>query len=196
VSLFELGSIVIATAQNSPAFIVGRALAGSGAAGIFSGSLIIIGLTVPLRRRPTFIAFVSSMYGVASVAGPLLGGVFTESHALTWRFCFWINLRMITLLATINQLLTLNHSIWRLHCSFSFTILQKSFEGRSVALRKAKDCENRLTGCILSHRRNGCVTVSFTMGRSYLSMVGLQSMGMRACLWSIDHYFCWASVPS
>jgi MFS family permease len=93
VLLFEVGSIVIATAPNSTALIVGRAIVGSGAAGIFSGSLIIIGHAVPLKKRPSFIAYVSSMYGVSSVAGPLLGGVFTDSAALTWRFCFWINLR-------------------------------------------------------------------------------------------------------
>lgn len=43
-----------------------------------------------LEKRPIYTALISSMYGIASVAGPLLGGVFTDK--VTWRWCFYINL--------------------------------------------------------------------------------------------------------
>ncbi|PPR04985.1 hypothetical protein CVT24_010449 [Panaeolus cyanescens] len=71
-------------------FIVGRAIAGLGCAGIFSGGLIIIAHSVPLQRRPIYTSLIGAMWGVASVAGPLLGGVFTDK--VTWRWCFYINL--------------------------------------------------------------------------------------------------------
>ena len=48
---------------------------------------------MPLRRHSLYIAIVSSMYGVSSIAGPLLGGVYSDSPPLTWRFCVWANLR-------------------------------------------------------------------------------------------------------
>ncbi|TVY67383.1 Efflux pump roqT [Lachnellula suecica] len=88
--LFELGSIICAAAQSSVMLIVGRAVAGAGASALFSGAMTIVGFTVPLERRPMYIASISSMFGISSVVGPLLGGAFTDR--LTWRWCFWINL--------------------------------------------------------------------------------------------------------
>jgi len=90
VLLFELGSLICAVAPNSDALIVGRAIAGLGCAGIFSGALIILAHAVPLHKRPIYTGLIGGMYGIASVAGPLLGGVFTDN--VTWRWCFYINL--------------------------------------------------------------------------------------------------------
>ncbi|KAF2112411.1 MFS transporter [Lophiotrema nucula] len=88
--IFELGSLICGVAPNSTALIIGRAIAGVGAAGIFSGAILIVANTVPLRQRPTYMGLIGGMYGVASVAGPLMGGAFTDH--LTWRWCFYINL--------------------------------------------------------------------------------------------------------
>lgn len=96
--LFEIGSIICATAPNSIALIVGRAVSGTGAAGMLCGSLVIFGQVVPLRSRPFGMAIVTSVYGFAGVLGPTLGGLMTDSPRLTWRFCFWINLRELSTL--------------------------------------------------------------------------------------------------
>lgn len=88
--VFELGSLICGVAPTSEALIVGRAVAGVGAAGIFSGALIIIAFSTPLEKRAMFTALVSAVFGIASVVGPLLGGVFTDK--VSWRWCFYINL--------------------------------------------------------------------------------------------------------
>ena len=90
--VFEIGSIVCATSPSSVALVLGRAVAGVGAAGIVTGSLAIFGDTAPLRERPRGMAVIAALQSVAYLAGPIVSGALTDSR-VTWRFNFWINLR-------------------------------------------------------------------------------------------------------
>jgi MFS family permease len=90
IGIFEVGSLICGVAPTSAALIVGRAIAGVGSAGVFSGAYLLIATSVPLAKRPTFNGLIGGMYGVSSVVGPLLGGAFTDK--VTWRWCFYINL--------------------------------------------------------------------------------------------------------
>src|SRR5947207_1105934 len=60
-SLFEVGSLVCAVASNSVILIVGRAIAGLGCAGCFSGALIIGAHSIPLRYRPIYTGIVGAI---------------------------------------------------------------------------------------------------------------------------------------
>ncbi|KAJ8113440.1 hypothetical protein OPT61_g4434 [Boeremia exigua] len=88
--IFEIGSLVCGAAPSSTALIVGRAIAGVGAAGIGSGSYIIIGFSASPKTRPTFTGIVGTSYGFAAAVGPLIGGAFADK--ISWRWCFYINL--------------------------------------------------------------------------------------------------------
>lgn len=88
--IFEAGSALCGAAPSSVAFIIGRAIAGLGSAGIFTGGMMIILPLIPLRKRPTYTSFFGMVFGVASVLGPVMGGAFTDK--VTWRWCFYINL--------------------------------------------------------------------------------------------------------
>lgn len=77
--VFEVGSLICGVAPNSVTLIVGRAIAGLGSAGLFAGALITIAFSTPVETRPTYIGMIGAMYGLASVAGPLvrsLGDIF------------------------------------------------------------------------------------------------------------------------
>jgi MFS family permease len=65
-AIFMFGSLICAVAPNSPVFIIGRALAGLGAGGLFAGGLTIIAHSVPLHRRPSFTGSVTAVFGVVS----------------------------------------------------------------------------------------------------------------------------------
>lgn len=90
VLIFEVGSAVCGAAPSSKGFIVGRAIAGAGGAGIMNGAISILMAVVPLEKRATAQASFGAVFGIASALGPLLGGAFTQR--VSWRWCFYINL--------------------------------------------------------------------------------------------------------
>ncbi|KAI0908462.1 MFS general substrate transporter [Ustulina deusta] len=105
--LFEIGSLIVGVAPTSAVLIAGRAIAGTGAAGITSGALNIIAHVTPIRRRPLFVSLIGAIYGVASAIGPILGGALAEKA--TWRWNFYINLPLgavaaVLLLAVLRRL--------------------------------------------------------------------------------------------
>ncbi|KAI0412173.1 MFS toxin efflux pump [Xylaria grammica] len=90
VVILEIGSVVSASATNSPAFIVGRAIAGSGSAGILIGVFIAITHSVPPRWRPICNSTIGGLECIAMIVAPVIGGALTTY--VTWRWNFWLNL--------------------------------------------------------------------------------------------------------
>ncbi|KAI1858850.1 uncharacterized protein JN550_012412 [Neoarthrinium moseri] len=88
--LFEVGSAICGAAPSSATFIVGRAIAGLGTSGIFSGVMVIMFHVIPLQQRPIYQGLFGAVFAVASVIAPVVGGTFTD--LVTWRWCFYINL--------------------------------------------------------------------------------------------------------
>jgi MFS family permease len=87
--LFLLGSLVAAIALNMFVLIGARAIQGLGGGGLFALTQIIIGDMLPPRDRGRYAAWISGMWGVAGIAGPLLGGTLAEYY---WPLIFWLNL--------------------------------------------------------------------------------------------------------
>lgn len=88
--IFSIGSLLCAIAPNMLTLILARGLQGMGGGGLIALSQTIIGDLVSPRERAKYQVYIASVFVLASIAGPLLGGFFAQH--LNWTLIFWINL--------------------------------------------------------------------------------------------------------
>ncbi|MEU9203766.1 MDR family MFS transporter [Streptomyces sp. NPDC048332] len=87
--IFITGSFLCGLATNMTLLIVWRGLQGIGAGGLMVTSMALIADVIPLRDRGKYQGAIGAVFGVSTVIGPLLGGLFTDH--LTWRWAFYVN---------------------------------------------------------------------------------------------------------
>ncbi|WP_420122303.1 MFS transporter, partial [Nakamurella sp.] len=89
VAVFIIGSFFCGLAQDMEMLIVSRAVQGLGGGGLAVTATALIGEVIPLRERGRYQGALGAVFGVTTVIGPLLGGLFTDH--LSWRWAFYVN---------------------------------------------------------------------------------------------------------
>jgi EmrB/QacA subfamily drug resistance transporter len=90
IGVFVVGSALCGAAQSMEALILFRAVQGLGGGAIYALSFILVGVLFPADQRARMQGIISGIWGVASVLGPLAGGVIAENWS--WRWAFFVNL--------------------------------------------------------------------------------------------------------
>ncbi len=95
VSLFALGSVVVALSPFYSILLIGRAIQGLGAGGIFPVASAVIGDTFPPERRGSALGMIGAVFGLAFLLGPMLAGIIL--YFLDWHWLFLVNLPIAAL---------------------------------------------------------------------------------------------------
>jgi EmrB/QacA subfamily drug resistance transporter len=118
--IFLIGSLICGfspeiadflSASGINVMIAGRAVQGLGAGGLMALALAVIGDVIPPRERGKYQGMFAAVFGVSSVAGPLLGGWFTDN--LGWEWIFFINIPIGTVALVVTSLALKLHHVRR-----------------------------------------------------------------------------------
>jgi EmrB/QacA subfamily drug resistance transporter len=90
--IFLTGSVLCGLSQNMDQLVFFRGLQGLGAGGLLALVVTVVGDIIPPRQRGRYQGYFGATFALASVIGPLLGGFFTDSHTLGWRWIFYVNI--------------------------------------------------------------------------------------------------------
>ncbi|MEV5649952.1 MFS transporter [Nocardia sp. NPDC052254] len=86
------GSVVAGLSQNPGMLIACRAVQGIGAGGLSALAQIVMAAMIAPRERGRYSGYLGAVFAVATVGGPLLGGVITDTSWLGWRWCFYVGI--------------------------------------------------------------------------------------------------------
>ncbi|MGC3003793.1 MDR family MFS transporter, partial [Streptomyces sp. G35A] len=112
--VFVIGSVVAGMAHNPGTLITARVIQGLGAGGLSALAQIIMAAMISPRERGRYSGYLGATFAVATVGGPLLGGVITDTSWLGWRWCLYVGVPFALIALFVLQK-TLNLPVTRRH---------------------------------------------------------------------------------
>lgn len=88
--IYVLGSVVAGMSQSTGMLIACRVVQGIGVGGLSALAQIVMAAMISPRERGRYSGYLGAVFAVATVGGPLLGGVITDTEWLGWRWCFYV----------------------------------------------------------------------------------------------------------
>jgi len=101
--IFSIGSVVAALAPSMGVLIGARALQGVGVGGLTALVQVVIASMVTPRERGRYSGYIGAVFAVATVSGPLIGGVIVDTSWLGWSWCFYANLPVAAIAFVVLQ---------------------------------------------------------------------------------------------
>ncbi|HEY0449686.1 MAG TPA: MDR family MFS transporter [Actinophytocola sp.] len=101
--VFVLGSMAAGFAQNAEQIIAARAFQGLGVGGLQALVQVVIAAIIPPRERGRYNGYLGAVMAVATVGGPLLGGLIVDVSWLGWRWCFFVGVPIAVVAFTVLQ---------------------------------------------------------------------------------------------
>ncbi|MGW6443164.1 MDR family MFS transporter [Lentzea sp. NPDC055074] len=101
--VFVIGSLLAGFAQDTGQLIAARAFQGIGVGGLQSLVQVVIAAIIPPRERGRYNGYLGAVMAVATVGGPLLGGLIVDVSWLGWRWCFWVAVPIAALAFVVLQ---------------------------------------------------------------------------------------------
>ncbi|MET9230292.1 MDR family MFS transporter [Lentzea sp. NPDC003310] len=101
--IFVIGSLLAGFAQDTGQLIAARAFQGLGVGGLQALVQVVIAAIIPPRERGRYNGYLGAVMAVATVGGPLLGGLIVDVSWLGWRWCFWVAVPIAALAFVVLQ---------------------------------------------------------------------------------------------